>query len=80
MYQIILKGPPMIKGLLDLNKLTHLTQGHCPTPQNSPTYLTMNALAAAPIKPHRTKIWGILQTREKYPVDGQHVLEGSHPG
>ena len=27
--------------------MTHVTtQGHCPTPQNSPTYLAMNAVAA----------------------------------
>ena len=38
---------------------THtMTQGHSPTPQNSPTYLPMNAVAAAPAKPHRTEIWG----------------------
>ena len=31
---------------------THtMTQGHCPTPQNNPTYLLMNAAAAAPAKP-----------------------------
>ena len=54
--------------------MTHTTtQGHCPTPQNSPTYLAMNAAAAAPAKPHRTEIWGSSQTREKYPLDGQHV-------
>ena len=35
------------------------TQGHYPTPQNSPTYLAMNALAVAPIKPYRTEIQGI---------------------
>ena len=46
------------------------TQGHCPTPQNSPTYLTMNASAIAPAKPHG----------KKYPMDSQHVWEGSHPG
>ena len=35
------------------------TQGHCPTPQNSPTYIQMNTrTAAAPAKPHRTKIQG----------------------
>ena len=28
------------------------TQGHCPTPQNSPTYIAMNAVAATPAKPH----------------------------
>ena len=43
------------------------TQGHCPTPQNSPTYLPMNtaAAAAAPAKPHRTEIWGILLDKRK---------------
>ena len=29
-----------------------VTQGHCPTPQNSPTYIAMNAAAAAPANPH----------------------------
>ena len=43
------------------------TQGHCPTPQNSPTYLTMNAAAAAPAKPYRTEIWGILLDKRKVP-------------
>ena len=48
---------------------THtMTQGHCPTPQNSPTYLPMNAAAAAaPAKPHRTEIWGILLDKRKVP-------------
>ena len=41
------------------------TQGHCPTPETSPTYLAMNAMAAAPAKPHRTEIWGILQDKRK---------------
>ena len=41
------------------------TQGHCPTPQNSPTYLTMNAAAAAPAKPYRMKVRGILPDRRK---------------
>ena len=46
---------------------THMTtQGHCPTPQNSPTYLAMNA-AAAPAKPHRTQIWVILPDKRKVP-------------
>ena len=53
---------------------THTTmQGYCPTPQNSPTYLSMNSVAAAPAMPHRTEVWGSSQTREKYPMDGQHV-------
>ena len=61
----------MIKGLLDLNKWTWCKQqlnGHCPTPQNSPTYLATNAAAAvAPAKPHRTEIWGILLDKRKPP-------------
>ena len=33
--------------------ITHtVTQGYCPTPQTSPTYIAMNAAAAAPAKPH----------------------------
>ena len=48
--------------------MTHTaTQGHCPTPQNSPTYLPMNAVAATPAKPHRTKIWGILLDKRRVP-------------
>ena len=34
-------------------KQTDLTQGYCPTPQNSPTNIQMNSAAAAlPAKPH----------------------------
>ena len=48
--------------------MTHtMTQGHCPTPQNSPTYLPMNAVAAAPARPHRTEIWGILPDKRRVP-------------
>ena len=36
-----------------------MTQGHCPTPQTSPTYIAMNVMAA-PAKPHWTEIWRIL--------------------
>ena len=43
------------------------TQGHCPTPQNSPTYMAMNAVAAAPAKPHRTEIQGIHPDKRKVP-------------
>ena len=47
---------------------THMTsQGHCPTPQNSPTYLAMNAVAVAPAKPYRTEIGGILPDKRKGP-------------
>ena len=70
MLQTILKGRPMIKGLPRPKQMdtTHVTtQGHCPTPQNSPTYLAMNAAAVAPAKPHRTKIQGILPDKRKVP-------------
>ena len=40
-------------------------QGHCPTPQNSPTYIAMNAAAAALAKPHQTEIWGMLLDKRK---------------
>ena len=46
--------------------MTHATtQGCCLTPQNSPTYLAMNAVAATPAKPHRTEIWMILLDKRK---------------
>ena len=44
-----------------------MTQGHCPTPQNSPMYLIINAAAAAPAKPHTTEIQGILLDKRKVP-------------
>ena len=48
------------------NFMTHTTtQGHCPTPQNSPTYLPMNAAVARPAKPHRPEIWGILPNKKR---------------
>ena len=59
---------------------THVTtQGHCPTPQNSPTYLAMNAAAAAPAKSHRTKIWGILLDKRKVPHGWAACLRGQPP-
>ena len=46
--------------------MTHVTtQGHCSTHQNSPTYLAMNAVAAASAKPHRTEILGDPPRQEK---------------
>ena len=48
--------------------ITHATtQEHCPTPQNSPPYLAMNAVAAAPAKLDRTEIQGILPDKRKIP-------------
>ena len=60
-------------------KQTDSTQGHCPTPQNSPTYLAMNALAVAPVKPHRTKIWGILLDKRKVPCGWPACLRRQPP-
>ena len=59
---------------------THtMTQGHCPTPQNSPTYLPMNAVAAAPPKPHRTEIRGILLDKRKVPCGWPACLRRQPP-
>ena len=44
-----------------------LTQGHCPTPQNSPTYMAMNAAAVASAKPHQIEIWAILPDKRRTP-------------
>ena len=61
--------------------MTHsTTQGHCLTPQNSPTYVLMNtATAAAPAKPHRTKIWGILPNKRKVPHEWPACLRRQAP-
>ena len=55
--------------------VTHMvTQGYCPKSQTSPTYIALNAAAAAaPAKPHQTEIWGPSQTREEHPMDGPHA-------
>ena len=59
---------------------THTTtQGHCPTPQNSPTYLPMNAVAVAPAKPYRTEIWGILLDKRKVPYGWPACLRRQPP-
>ena len=44
-----------------------MTQRHCPTPKNSPTYLPMNAVVATPANPHRTEIQGILPNKKRIP-------------
>ena len=56
-----------------------MTQGHCPTPQNSPTYLAMNAVAVAPAKPHRTEICGILLDKRKRPYGWPSCLRRQPP-
>ena len=56
------------------------TQGHCPTPQNSPTYLAMNATAAvAPAKTHRTEIQGILLDKRNVPCGWPACLRRQPP-
>ena len=48
--------------------MTHMTvQGYCPTPENSPTFLSMNAAAVALVMSHRTKVWGIHLDKRKVP-------------
>ena len=60
--------------------MTHTaTQGHCPTPQNSSTYLAMNATAASPAKPHRTEIWGILPNKKRIPYRWPTCLRKQPP-
>ena len=56
-----------------------MTQGHCPTPQNSPAYLAMNAVTVAPAKPHRTEIWGILLDKRKVPHGWSACLRRQPP-
>ena len=49
-------------------KQSDLTQGQCPTAQNSPTPVQKNSTAAAiPAKPHRNEIQGILPDKRKVP-------------
>ena len=57
------------------------TQEQCPTPQNSPTYISMNTATAAalPAKPHRTKIWGILPDKRKVPCGWPACLRRQPP-
>ena len=43
-----------------------MTQGHCLTPQSSPTYIAMN-VKAAPAKPHQVQILGILPDKRRTP-------------
>ena len=56
-----------------------VTQGHCPTPQNSPTYIAMNTAAATPAKPHQTEIWGILPDKRRIPCGWPACLKKQPP-
>ena len=55
----------------------------CPTPQNSPTHMPKSSVPTTPIsptKPIEMRFGGSYQIKEEYPMVGQLVLEGSHPG
>ena len=53
----------------------------CPTPQNSPTHTPKSSVSTTtPAKPMEMKFGGSSWTKEEYPMDGQLVSEGSHPG
>ena len=43
-----------------------MTQGPCPTPQTSPSYIAMN-VATVPAKPDHMEIWGILPDKRRTP-------------
>ena len=55
-----------------------VTQGHCPTPQTSPTYIAMNAMAV-PAKPHQMEIWGILPDKRRTPHGWPTCLKKQPP-
>ena len=75
----------MKKGLLDLNKqllLTWQLKNNAPHLNTAlPTYqwIPQQQQQYLP-SPTEPKSRGFFQIKEKYPMDGQHVLEGSHPG
>ena len=54
----------------------------CPTPQNSPTHTHQRAQCQQHHLPSliEIKFGGSSWTKEEYPMDGQLVSEGSHPG
>ena len=55
-----------------------MTQGHCPTPQNSPTYIAMNA-APMPAEPYQIEIWGILPDKKRVPCRWPACLRKQPP-
>ena len=54
------------------------TQGPCPTPQTSPSYIAVN-VATAPAKPHHMKIWGILPDKRRTPHGWPACLKKQPP-
>ena len=60
--------------------VTHMvTHEHCPTPQISPTYIVMNAAAAAPAKPLQMEIWGIFPDKRRTPHGWPACLKKQPP-
>ena len=49
-----------------------VTQGPCPTPQTSPSYLAMN-VSTVPTNPIEQKSGEFSQTKEEHHMDGLHV-------
>ena len=60
-------------------KLIESNSEQCPTPQNSPTHTAKTAQYHL-LSPIEMKFRGSSKTKEEYPVVGQLVSEGSHPG
>ena len=56
-----------------------VTEGHCLTPQSSPTYIAMNAAAATPAKHHQIEIWGILPDKRRIPHGWPTCLKKQPP-
>ena len=55
-----------------------MTQGPCPTPQTSPSYITMN-VATVPAKPNCKEIWGILPDKRRTPHGWPACLKKQPP-
>ena len=75
-----LKDPLMKRGLPDLNKLTQIKK-NAPHPRIVP-HIHQRAQHQQQHLPSpiEMKFGGFSQTKEEYPMDGQLVSEGSHPG
>ena len=56
-----------------------MTQRHCPTPQNSPMYISMNAVAVTPAKPYQAEILGILLDKKRIPCGWLKCLRKQPP-
>ena len=63
-------------------KQAEIIPEQCPAPQNSPTHTHQRAQCQQHYLPSHIemKFGGFSQIKEEYPIDGQLVSEGSHPG